>query len=120
MLSLIISASAGMRIATLHLGTGLPDLMRGGVSLTAFRPLELKVGATNGIIYTTVFARAGAALPLLDRRKDDHGLLLKGMATGGWRWLRNAYWTGDNSRNGVELNLAAVLAHPEPDLGIKV
>jgi hypothetical protein len=111
MFNLIAMAVAGTRIATVHLGVGLPDLMGGSVSLTAFRPLEVEVGAANGILYTTVFARAGAALPLYDRREEGRGLLIEGLALGGWRWLRNTYWTGDNSRNGVELNLAAELSY---------
>ena len=104
-------AAAGTRITTVHLGVGLPDLMGGSVSLTAFRPLEVEVGAANGILYTTLYARAGAALPLLDRRVEGRGLLIEGLALGGWRWLRNAYWTGDNSRHGLELNLAAELSY---------
>ena len=111
MLSLILAAAAASRIATIHLGVGLPDLMGGGVSVTAFRPFELELGAANGIIHTTIFARAGLGLPLYDRRQDGRGLLIEGLALGGWRWLRNVYWSGGDSKNGAELDLAAELSY---------
>jgi hypothetical protein len=107
LLALVLPALAADRYATVHLGVGLPDLLGGSVSLTALRPFELEVGAADGILYATVWARAGAALPLHDGRVDGRGLLIEGLALGGYRYLDQAAWTGDFAKNGLEADLAA-------------
>jgi hypothetical protein len=110
-LALLPLASAADRYATLHLGVGVPDLLGGSVSLTVARPFELEIGGATAVIYTTLFARAGAALPFYDGRGDDgRGLLLEGLALGGYRYLTQAYWTGDFDRHGAEADLAVELS----------
>ncbi|MDO9280626.1 MAG: hypothetical protein Q7U06_01890, partial [Pseudomonadota bacterium] len=108
LLALPGAAAAGDRVATVHLGVGIPDLLGGGVSLTALRPFELEVGGATGIIYTTVFARAGAAVPLYDGRGEDgRGWLVEGLALGGYRYLDHVPWAGDFEKHGAELDVAA-------------
>lgn len=102
MIPLVASAFALDRIATVHLGVGLPDMLGGGVSLTLARPLEVEVGGATGIIYTTAFARAGAALPLYDGDK----VLIEGLALGGYRYLTQS----GNGKHGAELDVAAELS----------
>ena len=77
----VLAAPAADRVATLHLGSGVPDLLGGGVSLTAFRPFELEVGAATGILYDTAYARAGVALR--SQVLAGGGLWLTGEADGG-------------------------------------
>ncbi|MDP2309969.1 MAG: hypothetical protein Q8P18_28380 [Pseudomonadota bacterium] len=108
LLALPAAAAADDRVATVHLGVGLPDLVGGGVSLTALRPFELELGGASGIIYTTVFARAGAALPLYDGRGEDgRGWLVEGLGMGGYRYLDHVPWAGDFEKHGAEVDVAA-------------
>ncbi|MES2643522.1 MAG: hypothetical protein V4850_28820 [Myxococcota bacterium] len=108
LLGLPTAAFADDRVATVRLGVGVPDLLGGSVSLTALRPFELEVGGATGIIYTTVFARAGAALPLYDGRGEDgRGWLVEGLGLGGWRYLDQTPWAGDFDKHGAELDVAA-------------
>ncbi len=100
-------ASAADRYATVRVGVGIPDLLGGSVSMTALRPFELEVGGATGILYGTVFARAGVALPVYDGRADGRGWLLEGLILGGYRYLDHAAWTGDFTKHGLEADLAA-------------
>lgn len=109
-LFLLCQAWSSDRLATVRAGVGVPDLLGGGVSLTAFRPLELEIGAATGILYNTLFVRAGGVLPLYDGRVDGEGVLVEGLALGGYRYLDQRPWTGDFSRHGAELDLAAELS----------
>ncbi|MDP2313769.1 MAG: hypothetical protein Q8P41_12750 [Pseudomonadota bacterium] len=107
-LALPAAARADERVVTVHLGVGIPDLLGGSVSLTALRPFELEVGGATGILYNTAFARAGAGLPFYDGRGEDgRGWLVEGLALGGYRYLDQAYWTGDFEKHGAELDVAA-------------
>ncbi len=118
MLLLLTAAHATDRVATVRLGVGIPDLLGGSVSLTALRPFELEVGGGTAVIHHTAFARAGAAIPFLDRELGGRRFIVEGLALGGYRYLVEPGLYGsmlyeydvgympDFSRHGVELGLA--------------
>ena len=113
MLLLLTAAHATDRIATVRLGVGIPDLLGGSVSLTALRPFELEVGGGTAVVHHTAFARAGAAIPFLDRELGGRRFIVEGLALGGYRYLVNPRLVWENvgvapafSRHGIELDLA--------------
>lgn len=94
------------QVARLHLGVGVPDILGGSVAVTALWPLQLEAGGATGFLYKTGFVRAGGSPLRADLRgADGVGLLVEGVALGGWRWLRGEYDSATSG--GPELALAA-------------
>jgi hypothetical protein len=81
--------------------SGVPDVFGLSVSATMLRPFELEAGLSTAIVYSSWYARAGVALPLVDARgAGGLGLTVAVPVLAGYRYIEALPVGGTVDRRG--------------------